>query len=74
MYGKKRTQRIQSAKITHLTGSHGTRYDGMTEIGQYMRGEIIRGRVMFEEYLSHTPAMKKQLDEYRSDVFSYGLR
>ena len=29
---------------------------------------------MFEEYLSHTPGMKKQLDEYRSDVFSYSLR
>ena len=71
VYGKKRTKRVKQAKITHLTESHGTRYDGYIEIGQYMRGEIIRGRAMFEEYLSHTPGMKEQLDSYRADVFSY---
>lgn len=74
MYGQKRTQRIASAKITHLTGAHGTRYDIMAENGQYLRGEIIRGRAMFEEYLAHTPNMKAQLDAYRADVFSYGIR
>jgi len=71
VYGRKRTVRVTSAKITHLTGSHGTRYDGFYDIGQFMRGEILRGRAMFEEYLSHTPGMKAQLDTYRADSFSY---
>ena len=46
----------------------------MFAIGGYLRGEIIRGRVVFEEYLSHTPSMKEQLESYRADSFSYGLR
>jgi hypothetical protein len=47
---------------------------GFHDIGQYMRGEIIRGRAMFEEYLSHTPGMKSQLESYRQDTFSYATR
>ena len=30
VYGQKRTKRITEARITHLTGSHGTRYTGQT--------------------------------------------
>lgn len=71
VYGKKRTKRVRTAKITHLVESHGTRYGGFDVVAQYMRGEIIRGRSMFEEYLSHTPGMKEVLKEYRSDTFSY---
>jgi hypothetical protein len=47
---------------------------GMFEMGGYMRGEIIRGRQVFEEYLSHTPGMSQQLQAYRADIFSYNLR
>ena len=47
---------------------------GMNENGQYSRGEVIRGRSVFEEYLSHTPNMKSQLQEYRADTFSYAIR
>jgi hypothetical protein len=74
VYGRKRTKRVTSAKIIHLTQSHGTRYGGFWEIGQYMRGEIIRGRAMVEEFLSHTAGMADVLESYRADIFSYHTR
>lgn len=73
VYGRKRTKRVSSAKISHLTGTHGTRYTSPRESGQYMRGEITRGRVMLEEYLSHTPSRSKVLAEYRADEFAYAI-
>jgi hypothetical protein len=39
----------------------------------YFRAEIIRGRAMLEEYMSHTPGMKDALKEYRSDIFNYNI-
>lgn len=71
VYGRKRTKRVRAAKITHLVNVHGTRYKVHAETAGFMRGEILRSRAMIEEYLSHTPNMKKQLDEYRSDTFTY---
>lgn len=73
VYGRKRTKRVSSAKITHLVSSHNTRYP-VTGFAKYCRGEIVRGRAMFEEYLSHTPDMQKQLQEYREDSFNYHTR
>jgi hypothetical protein len=73
VYGRKRTTRVTSARITHLTNSHSTRYT-VHGYSQYFRGEVVRGRAMFEEYLSHTPGMAEVLKEYRQDGFSFVLR
>ena len=73
VYGRQRTKRINSARITHLTGAHDTRYP-VTGFAKYCRGEIVRGRAMFEEFLSHTPGMEKVLRAYRKDSFSYSVR
>jgi len=72
VYGKQRTKRIASAKLTHLTSSHGQRYN--VQMGGYYRAEIQRGRKVIEEYLSHTPGMKQRLAEYKQDVFAYHIR
>ena len=72
IYGKKRTKRVNSARITHLIHTHNTRYP-VIGFAQYSRGEVVRGRAVFEEYLSHTPGMAEQLKEYRSDSFNYAI-
>jgi len=71
VYGKQRTSRVATTQITHLTGSHGQRYS--VAMGGYFRGEIQRGRKMMEEYLAHTPGMKKELERYKQDVFAYTI-
>jgi len=73
VYGRKRTKRIDKVKIKHLVGSHGTRYDDWHTPGKYLRGEILRGRMFIEAYMSHTPNMQQQLKEYREDSFAYSI-
>jgi len=71
VYGKKRTRRLKDVTLTHLTTSHGQRYN--VEMAGYFRAEIIRGRTMLEEYMSHTPGMKQALVDYRADTFTYDI-
>jgi hypothetical protein len=68
VYGQQRTKRLPDVSITHLLDSHGTRYVGMFEIAQFLRGEKIRSKQLVELYLAHTPGMEQQLAAYRIDA------
>jgi hypothetical protein len=71
VYGRARTRRLYDVSVSHLLRSHGTRYGGLWQPGQYLRGEKLRSRQMIEMYMAHTPHMQKQLAVYRADRFDF---
>lgn len=71
VYGKKRTVRVSSVRVSHLTSSHGTRYGEVNVPGRYLEGEKLRGKHILLAYMSHIAELKSKAKEYQDDTIDF---